>query len=273
MKLFDKIALGISCALTLAIICNGTAYPADISTKAPVVAPAAAPAINWNGAYIGGFLGYAFKNEDTAISGNDAFSRSILSTGAFPNTIGLRPDGGVIGARIGYDFQFGRIVAGVLGAYSYSGMKGNAYAGGNLAGVSYSETIKDIWDIHGRVGYLMTDRALLYFVGGFTGAKVNTTVSSAGLICTTSFITCPAGASSATDWGYSIGGGLEYRLDRNWSLSAEYLWTDLGTQNTTVAASSKFGCGPKGNSPCTTSWNNAERVEFSRVLVGINFRF
>lgn len=267
-KLYLALAALASMAMVMAIVVS-PAYPSDL---APVykgqVSTVPAQAVNWNGAYLGVFGGYAWKNQDSTITGNDSFSSSIISSGAFPNTIGLRPDGGTIGARLGYDFQFGRIVAGVLGAYSYSGMQGNAYAGGNLVGVSYSEQIKNIWDIFGRVGYLVTDRALLYVVGGFTGATVNTTATSAGLICTTSFITCPAGSSSGNDWGYSIGGGLEYRMDRNWSLSAEYLWTDLGTQNTTVAASAT-----NRRQTFTTSWNNAEKVEFSRLLVGINYRF
>lgn len=257
-----KLLLGITALALMA----GVAFGADVPVKAQNQIVAASAPLTWTGPWGGVVLGYGWKNEDLAVAGNDSKSKYILSSGAFPSSIGLRPDGGILGVRLGYDYQIPqmqRVVVGVVGGYSYSGIRGTASAGGNLVGVQFDERIKDIWDIFGRVGYLVTDKSMLYVIGGFTGATVNTNITSAGLICGSGY--CPFGSSSGIKWGGSVGGGIEYRLDRIWSLNTEYLWTDLGTRDTIVTMS----CGYK----CSTSFTNSEAVKINRLLVGLNARF
>lgn len=251
----------------LALGLSTAAYAADISTKAaPMSAPGTIQTINWTGPYVSLLLGYSQKSEDTFISGNDKTSAAIIKSGLFPSTVGLRPDGFTIGGRLGYDFQFGKIVAGGLVDWSYSSMQGNAYAGGNLIGVSYAERIDNIGHLMAKLGYLLgptgQERAMVYVVGGGAWARVSNTVTANGIL--PAFGLTASGASDDTRWGYAIGSGLEYRLDRIWSMNVEYLYNDLGTQTTTVTM-------PVGKN--SISWNNDQAVKFQQIMLGITARF
>lgn len=249
-------------ALALGLLAT-SAIAADINKAPTYTATVNQPVYSWNGPWAGVLLGYAWKNEDTSITGIDKNAAFIINKGLFPSVIGLRPDGGTVGGRLGYDWQIApRVVLGAIVDWSYSGMKDSAYAGGNLIGVNYSEKISNIGDIMGRAGYLLTDRTLLYVVGGGTWARVQNTVSSSGIL--PAFGAAASGASDSTRWGWSIGGGLEYRLDKVWSLDVSYLYSDLGTQTTLVTM-------PVGKS--VLSWHNDEAVKFQRILLGIQGRF
>lgn len=256
-----KVLLGLSFALMAT-----SALGADLGIV-PKAQPGQVPqTINWAGPYVGLLLGYAQKNEDTTITGNDKFSAAIINKGLFPKTIGLNPDGFTIGGRVGYDWQFGKVIVGGLADWSYSSLKANAYAGGNLIGVSYSEKINNIGDVLAKVGYLVgpdgRERVMIYALGGGTWANVKNTVSSAGIL--PGFGVAASGSSDSTKWGWAIGAGGEYRWDRNWSMSLEYLYRDLGTQTTIVSM-------PIGKN--VISWNNDQKVQIQEVMLGVNYRF
>jgi outer membrane immunogenic protein len=74
--------------------------------------------------------------------------------------------------------------------------------------------------IAGRLGLAM-DSALLYVKGGLAMARIT---NEAGLIGDPTDFT----STSGTRTGYAIGGGLEYALNRQWSLKGEYLYMDFG---------------------------------------------
>lgn len=260
-----KLLLLASCVATLTLIWVGLAPAADMPVKSTPRQIMAEPAINWTGGYVGVLVGYGQKTDDMLISGNDKFSNFIMAHNLFPSTIGLRPDGFTLGGKVGYDYQFApKFVVGAMVDWSYSNINATSFAGGNLVGVSYSEKISNIGDILGRVGYLVGDanRVLVYVAGGGTWATVKNTVTSAGLI--PAFGAAPTGNSSDTKWGWSIGGGLEYKLDRAWSVDLSYLYSDLGTATTLVSM-------PIGKS--TTTFTNTEAVKLQRVMLGINYKF
>jgi outer membrane immunogenic protein len=79
--------------------------------------------------------------------------------------------------------------------------------------------------LRGRVGYLVDPRALLYLTGGLACGHLSADFSASGIpaIGTASI------SDSATKAGWVIGRGLEWALNRNWMLRAEYLYVDLGT--------------------------------------------
>jgi outer membrane immunogenic protein len=75
------------------------------------------------------------------------------------------------------------------------------------------------------------------------------------------------GSKNATRVGWTAGAGVEYALDRNWSVKAEYLYYDLG--RTTVLAPLVAGAGAgAGVSGATRAQNNGNIVR-----AGINYRF
>ncbi len=78
--------------------------------------------------------------------------------------------------------------------------------------------------IRGRVG-IAWDRALLYATGGVAFSGFNNSITD-----TTGFV-APAGTSASfsnTRVGWTVGGGIEYAITNNWSVRAEYRYSDFG---------------------------------------------
>src|SRR5262249_26043006 len=74
--------------------------------------------------------------------------------------------------------------------------------------------------LRGRIGYAFADRWLVYGTGGAAWVNAKTDVVATGL-GTASFDT--------TRTGWTAGAGLEFAIDRNWSVKGEYLHVDAGT--------------------------------------------
>jgi outer membrane immunogenic protein len=69
----------------------------------------------------------------------------------------------------------------------------------------------------GRVGYAF-DRTLLYVTGGGGYGSIQNRYNILG-----------AGSSFSTTRGFwTVGGGIEYAIDNNWSIRAEYRYSNLG---------------------------------------------
>ncbi len=110
--------------------------------------------------------------------------------------------------------QFNRIVAGVEGDIEGSSLN-RSYAWGFI---TYGTQLPVQGTIRGRLGFAL-DRVLLYATGGAAFAGVTNSYQS------------PFGYSSIgkSVAGWTIGGGLEYALTSNWSVRAEYRYTDFGS--------------------------------------------
>lgn len=65
------------------------------------------------------------------------------------------------------------------------------------------------------------DTALLYVKGGLALARIQNEAGAVGV--PTDFT-----SSSGVRTGWTIGGGLEYALNRQWSVKGEYLYMDFG---------------------------------------------
>jgi outer membrane immunogenic protein len=178
----------------------GTAYAADLPSRQapPVYVPPPLPVFTWTGIYIGGQVGYEFGKD------SNGFGQSSSTNGV------------IGGAHIGYNYQFpaSNFVVGLEGDVEGSGAKATtAY----LAGPSYyNESIQG--SVRGRLGYAV-DRALFYATGGAAfGSIQNNYFGAAG----------SEDSLSHTRVGYTVGGGVEYAIDNNWSIRAEYRYTDFG---------------------------------------------
>lgn len=158
-----------------------------------------APRYLWTGVYIGAQAGYGWG--DTAIS--DASAVPALTVDA---------DGFIGGATLGYNFQSGQIVWGIETDFSYSDIGGDRTTGYYGA----SETSVDwLWTVRGRLG-IDINGWLPYVTAGLAVADVGYGADS-NLV-----------SKSETVAGWTVGGGLEVKLDRNWSFKTEYLFVDLG---------------------------------------------
>ncbi|WP_395664413.1 outer membrane protein [Methylocella sp.] len=200
-----------------AVALAGTAMAADLPSRAapPVYVPPA-PIFTWTGVYIGGQIGYGWGTSNTtvgdALGGYTSFSTN---------------NNGVIGgAHVGYNLQLNQFVVGLEGSVDGSSMSKSASGGYYIPAVdaSFPVTVSGNMNIQGsirgRVGYAW-DRVLVYATGGVAFAGVNGSVQT------------PFGytSTSTTRVGYTVGGGIEYAVTNNWSIRAEYRYSQFGTSN------------------------------------------
>jgi outer membrane immunogenic protein len=86
-----------------------------------------------------------------------------------------------------------------------------------VAGRSYSVDPKYSIDLTARTGYLVTPETLLYVRGGYTNARIRTTISD------------PAGVASDSNSrsGWLVGGGVERIVARDVAARLEYRYSKL----------------------------------------------
>jgi iron complex outermembrane receptor protein len=241
---------------------SGSAFAADLGP--PVYAPP--PAFTWAGLYIGGQIGYQWGN--------------LYGTTYQTGTGDQSADGGIGGAHLGYNWQVSQFVFGLEGDLEGSNYQGSAfnqltYTLENPQIPTESAQIPLEGSLRGRVG-IAFDRMLLYATGGAEFASVATSIS-----LSTPFQGTPgAGFDShtTTRLGWTVGGGIEYAYDNNWSVRAEYRHTDLGSYNflgintihptdnrAEVGFSYKFNFAPPPTpvvaSPPLQSWPNTKAGE------------
>jgi outer membrane immunogenic protein len=178
----------------------GTAFAADLPSRhaPPVYVPPPLPVFTWTGVYIGGQVGYEFGRDSNNVNPSSSNNSGVIG-----------------GAHIGYNYQLpANIVVGLEGDVEGSSGKANSLLGGSVAD-SYRETVQG--SVRGRVGYAV-DRALFYATGGAAfGGIQNNYLSALG-----------ADSASHTRVGYTVGGGVEYAINNNWSVRVEYRYTDFG---------------------------------------------
>lgn len=129
---------------------------------------------------------------------------------------GLNSSGVFGGGTVGADLQRGRLVFGVFGDYNISDAKMTAGADFNGDNV-FSASIEDgnSWLVAGRIGYLVTDRAMLYGLGGYGQQDVTYKVAIPG-------DSDHSGSLDTTFSGWVVGGGAEYALSHNVFVGLEY---------------------------------------------------
>ena len=111
--------------------------------------------------------------------------------------------------------------------------------------------VKWLGTVTGRIGYAW-DRMLLYVKGGGAWVRdVYTITAGGGFFAET----------RDTNWGWTIGAGLEYGLTPNWSVKAEYNYLDFGTERIRFT--------PNVGAPFDRDVDQHIHV----VKVGINYRF
>jgi outer membrane immunogenic protein len=91
--------------------------------------------------------------------------------------------------------------------------------------------------VRGRVGYA-TDAMLYYFTAG--GAWGHTSYSANTVDTVGNGAAFPI-AFTHTAQGYVLGGGVEYALNTNWSIRAEYLYYRLSGASQSTAFFPAFG--------------------------------
>jgi outer membrane immunogenic protein len=194
---------------TLAMIAAPAAFAADIPARAPMPAKAPAmvvPVFTWTGFYIGIHGGGAWGEKD--------WTEVTLVTPRPEGSFDV--SGWLAGGQVGANWQFGQWVVGVEGDASWADINGSR-ASLAFAATTIASKIEALATFTGRVGWAF-DRVLVYAKGGGAWAREVHTVSGVA-----------AASFSENRWGWTVGGGVEVALDRNWSLRGDYAYIDFGT--------------------------------------------
>jgi opacity protein-like surface antigen len=219
---------------------------AALPTKAPILA--AAP-MNWAGFYIGGHLGGGWSNDRWS----DPFGPTPGTFGAI-NFAGFgdrtHATGPLGGGQIGFNLQTGSWVLGIEADASAADLRGENTCFSGLVGLNCQRVVEALGSVTGRVGFAW-DRSLAYVKGG--GAWTNTTYNLNGV---TNVLTLGSGSTSATAWGWTAGGGIEYALTYSWTARLEYDHIDV--PGTTVSFPTSRWSTPRtsrsGNGSTWSSW-------------------
>jgi outer membrane immunogenic protein len=266
-----------------ALALAGSAFAADLPSRAPppVYVPPA-PIFTWTGFYVGGQVGYAWGQN------NVNFGDNFGDYAAFSyNTSGV-----IGGAHVGYNLQLNQFVIGlegdVDGTSQSKQFNGNLPFGTSLVGTGFGSLSAPLGgtvnvnvnhniegSIRGRLGYAW-DRVLIYATGGVAFGGFNGNVSGnfpGGVFITPPVIAATAfgpfggsASASTTRVGWTVGGGLEYAVTNNWSIRAEYRYTDFGHSTLYTSAFDSTALGAAG------AFINRHFTE-NRVQVGFSYKF
>ncbi|MBN8939465.1 MAG: porin family protein [Rhizobiales bacterium] len=218
--------------LALAFGLTAPALAADAPLRAPAPFGSTASASMWTGFYAGISGGYG---RGSAHQGTTTAAYQGLGIYYSDVNESLPANGGLIGATVGYNHQFGQVVAGLEADFSLTGMKshgqapdGNIWLPGDRANQTWSTTVNWLSTLRGRVGFTF-DRFLVYATGGLALGGVSDRTrfdydDGAGGGFSTS------DRSSKTHVGWTLGAGVEAALTDRLTAKLEYLHVDLGTQ-------------------------------------------
>lgn len=236
----------------IALACSARA--ADMPVKAR---PLPAPVASWAGPYIGIQGGYV-SHEGEFLDENGFLVGASFDDGSRRAVYDKTKGGAIGGGHLGYNWQANRWVFGIEGdisALSARGKTGNLDPSFTNSFVTFD--VKWLATVRARLGLLISDTTLFYLTGGVAFADVRNnaslTVFSINMI------------EDRVKTGWTVGGGIEHMLARNWTVRAEGRYVDLGSKS--------VKCSP----PSDTNCNFTYRGEFSNTLlmglVGVSLKF
>ena len=212
--------------------------------------PAPLPYYNWTGFYIGGNFGGGLSHG----SFSDAAGNTFSSANNF-KFLG--------GGQVGANYEFGNgVLIGAEAMFDWLPNNSNTVAvtlGPPFVGApGASLTFNNSWltTVTGRLGYAW-DRLLIYGKGGGAWVGVsnsNVTIGGVGV------------QTSASNFGWTAGLGLEYAFAGNWSARVEYDYVGLESQSFTVP-------GGVGRLPAAGDQFTGNNRNINMVTLGINYKF
>ena len=227
------------------------AQAADMYSGGLKDSPAYVP-YNWTGFYAGMQSGAAVGTADV----HDPYGNAIFGDSA-------RTAGGFTGGQIGYNYQFGRTVAGIEAEANWADLEGTTTCfgvSGLFLPANCGVHVNSFGTLTARLGQTLgpDERTLVYAKGGaaWENRHVNMILNNFDPVTATS--------SDQTNWGWTAGAGVEYGLTPRWSVRFEYDYMNFGTGNAT-SPNGGFVDTPTGL-PVRIS------QDLHSFLVGVNYR-
>jgi outer membrane immunogenic protein len=219
---------------------------------------------DWTGFYLGANAGIAWNNSNV--------DNSLDYDGDGLNDIRNRIEGDqtafTAGGLIGYNYQIDHIVLGAEADINYLGFSDDSKRsvlvdGDGIDSITAKSSMEADWfgTIRARLGFAI-DNVLIYGTGGAAYGHMNADgkvkVYNAG-----DEVASFSGSSDSTNWGWTVGGGMEYGID-NWSLGLEYLYVDLGDGEWNRNGDKLFD---------QAKFNGSADYAFSTVRATVKYRF
>ncbi len=180
-----------------------------LSVSTPATADGPTP-YDWQGFYVGAHLGGALGLAEAG----DPFGTSI-----FGDTV--RMPGPIAGGQLGYNWQSGAFLLGIEADVSGADLAGTntcfAFSGYYIS-ANCRAGIDTLGTLTGRFGTILPfdGKTLLFGKAGLAFANGDIEATPNG------GIGIPGRGGTQTDWGWTVGAGVERALSPRWSVKAEY---------------------------------------------------
>jgi outer membrane immunogenic protein len=261
--------------------------------KAAPVPMAPAP-FTWTGFYVGANVGGGWTGNNGGSDFAPLFPPFIVlpPAVAIPTVIpgqldvlagGGRRSGVIGGGQIGYNWQVNQFVLGVEADAVGSGLKGSTASASRTIGapifaVPVTQTVtvdfghvEWMASFRGRAGFAV-NQALFYVTGGAAvaefGGSTTTLVNGPGISIPAAGTYVATNGGSSTRWGWTVGGGIEWAFNQNWSVAGEYRHTDFGNRGTNFDIPSGLAA-----APIFFTGTSSSRLTVDQATARLNYRF
>jgi len=272
--------------LTTALLCAtalvsaSSALAADLPTKKEPVAPAVVPqpAFSWTGFHfgIGGGAAYMQARDKSYASASYFTISGASPVGAISNKSDLGKFGPFGTIEAGADYQMDRFVVGAFTNFDFKSLsaKNTSTAYATVSGSAYSgryhvwDKVGNNWDAGVRLGYLVTDRNLLYALGGYSGAQISSGIRLSAYH-SGSFLGSIGASDSGWKSGYVLGAGWESAITDHVTFKVEYRYADYG--KVTSSNHSSYATGSFTGYGVTVGHSADISVQSVRAVLGYKF--
>jgi outer membrane immunogenic protein len=222
-------------SLAIGIFASASAAP----VKPPPPLPPPVPYNTWSGFYVGGLAGGAWGTANTTTSTSEVpggeFAPPAVAGFNAAGPQSIKPGAFIGGLEAGYNWQPSYLLFGLEGDIEWLHFHGSANTGplpivgtpGTFFAITSNAGLSWLATARGRIGYAANN--WLFYV---TGGAAFTTLHGNFMFVETLSGTTEAASIASSRVGYSIGGGVETYLSRQWSVKAEYLFVDFGSVST-----------------------------------------
>jgi outer membrane immunogenic protein len=154
--------------------------------------------------------------------------------------------GGLAGGHLGYNWQYGRAVAGLEVDFDAADIKSRANLPAPLSqtilssAISQEVKVDELASVRARLGWEVRPDLLAYGTGGIGMGHFQSTISNSAVLlfdpAAGAFSRSVMAAGGATEFGWVAGAGFEYKLLDRWLLRAEYLHYGFGSLSNALSA-------------------------------------
>lgn len=228
-----------------------------LTTAAFAAPPAHSAPWNWTGFYVGANAGGIWSQH--GVYETDVTAPFLGPPALIPGGANVLEPGGVLGGvQAGFNWQVSSIVLGIEAEFDATSLSAHFDYPGYFGGTAtHSARLSSFGDIRGRIGATF-GRWLPYATAGIVFADLQHSLVDPSLPFSL------ARSSPATGW--IAGAGVEYALNKHWSIKIEYLYMQFPDVTKVLA-------GVTPGIPYAFKYKLDFKDSAQIARVGINYRF